>query len=148
MTWTYSGNPALSQRDALRFMVGDTDDSNQQLQNEEIDYLLTQYETVNMAAIQACYYLASLYARKIDQSVGKVKYSYGKLQDKYIKLAETIKDKQNEFPSAPYCGGISKSDKEANVEDTDRVKPAFSKDLHGSPYTDSKKDRYSIYENY
>ena len=42
MTWTYSGNPSSTERDAVRFLVGDTDTNDQLLSNEEIDYLVTQ----------------------------------------------------------------------------------------------------------
>ena len=36
MTWTYSGDPADNDLDELRFKIGDTDPSDPELQDEEL----------------------------------------------------------------------------------------------------------------
>ena len=40
MTFTYSGTPSASQRDAIRFLLNDTDSTDVLLQDEEISYLI------------------------------------------------------------------------------------------------------------
>ena len=44
MTWSYSGDPASSDRDAIRFYIGDTDTTLQLLQDEDIDFLADSTE--------------------------------------------------------------------------------------------------------
>ena len=42
MAWTYSGDPSSSARDAIRFLVGDTDTNDQLVTNEEIAWVNNQ----------------------------------------------------------------------------------------------------------
>lgn len=41
MGWTYTGNPQDSDRDLVRFLLGDTVQTAQSLSDEELDYLLS-----------------------------------------------------------------------------------------------------------
>lgn len=69
MTWTYSGNPAAAPRDTVRFLCGDTDTNNQQITDEEIAFLLGQWNSdTYIAAAEACMAMASKYATKADSS--------------------------------------------------------------------------------
>lgn len=45
MSFTYSGDPAASQLDAVRFALGDTIKEGALLQDEEINYLISRNET-------------------------------------------------------------------------------------------------------
>ena len=74
MVWSYSGDPSSSDRDALRFLIGDTDTSDQQLVNEELDYLLTEHGAVGPAGIAACRAMIGKYARLVDQSTGSIQH--------------------------------------------------------------------------
>ena len=51
MAWTYSGNPGSSSLDLVRFLIQDTDSTDQLLSNEEIDYLIGAYGDPYSAAI-------------------------------------------------------------------------------------------------
>ena len=53
-TWTYSGDPSNSPKDAVRFWVEDTDSSAWQLSDQEINFVLTQYADPLMAASVVC----------------------------------------------------------------------------------------------
>lgn len=44
--------------------------------------------------------------------------------------------------AAPYVGGISIADKQTQEQDTDRVQPAFTRDLHKSPADRLPNDPY------
>lgn len=90
MTWTYSGSPATSTRDQVRFLTGDTSDLDEQLQDEEIDWLLTQTSSVYRAAAQGCEAIASKYARLIDKTVGSLSIRYSQRRDFYLTLAATL----------------------------------------------------------
>lgn len=51
MAWTYSGNPGSSSLDLVRFLIQDTDSTDQLLSNEEITYLIGAYGDPYSAAI-------------------------------------------------------------------------------------------------
>lgn len=68
MTWTYSGDPGSSTRDLVRFLIGDTDTTDQLLTNEEIDYLITTFTDGYSAAIGAVNALIAKFARQVDES--------------------------------------------------------------------------------
>jgi len=68
MTWTYSGDPSNSSKDAVRFTIGDTDDTDELVSDEEIAYLISIHNGVGMAAVGAARAVAAKYSRKADQS--------------------------------------------------------------------------------
>lgn len=93
--WSYTGNPDARPIDMVRFLIGDTDSENQQLNDNEITALLTQGSgDANRAAVFACRSLATKYAAKADysRSVGGLSIStqYGATADRYLKLAATL----------------------------------------------------------
>lgn len=53
MTWSYSGNPGASDLDHIRFLIQDTDTTDQLFSNEELTYLNTSYGDPYSAAIAA-----------------------------------------------------------------------------------------------
>jgi len=127
MAWTYSGDPSTSPKDEVRFIIGDTDSSDPQLSDGEIEYLLSEYGSPLAAAIPAIESLIAKYTRYADQRTGDISVSYSKLVDQYRALLSTIKDKLAAADALPYCGGISISDREIDEEDDDRVPPSFDK---------------------
>jgi hypothetical protein len=68
MTWTYSGNPAASALDQVRFITGDTDSTDQLLSNEEIAWLISSRLTAQNAAPYAAEAIAASLARESDSS--------------------------------------------------------------------------------
>ena len=71
MTWTYSGDPASSPRDEVRFLIGDTDASAPLLSDAEVDYALAQYPDPYGAAI-SCVRSLMAQAAKQAESTRKV----------------------------------------------------------------------------
>ena len=138
--WSYSGDPLASERDAVRFMIGDTDACDKQLSNNEIDYLLQVEGSVTQAAIVAAENLAAKYARLVDEQVGAVRISYSQRSRRYSDIANTLKARRNTAGAAPYVGGISKSDKQIDENDSDLVRPAFTRDLHENEETSALAD--------
>ena len=71
MSWSYSGNPASSELDELRFIIGDTNMSEPIMQDEELEYLITKYgSNRNLLMYQAFTRAATLFARDIKRSLG------------------------------------------------------------------------------
>lgn len=122
---TFSGDPAVNPRDAVRSHMGDTDMSNPQLTDPQIDYLLNLYPNPFYAAAAGCRQLASLYARKVNKRVGDLSINYTDIAKNYRDMARELEAQGATFGLAPYSGGISRSDKEAVNQNTDRVKPPF-----------------------
>ena len=105
MTWSYSGNPASSDTDAVRFLVADTQTSDQLISNEEINYLLTVYNDPAFAAVAAARAIAAKFARQSDQSrsVGDLSLSesFSQKSEQYHHLADHLDSLANEFSLPP-----------------------------------------------
>lgn len=130
MAWTYSGNPGLNAKDQVRFLIQDTDKSQQLLEDEEILWLLTLYNNApRNAAIRACEVLISKFARMVDQTVGQVKVSWSQRMKSYEFLLNTLRSRLAMEDSSWYAGGISRSDKMTKAADSDRVQPDFTKHM-------------------
>lgn len=124
MSWSYSGNPGGSDLDLVRFLIGDTDTNDQQLTDEEINYLLTAYGSPQPAALAAIDGLISKFSRYANQRTGDISVDWGKIVENYRELARTIR---RQMKVAPYAGGITISDKEIDEENEDLVQPAFAR---------------------
>ena len=129
MGWTYSGDPATSTLDEVRFLVGDTDDADQQVTNEEVEYLIASAGSANAAAVAAAVVLATRYSGLAkSKAVGDLRIEYESRAEGYralIKKLETGGVSGSTAHPIAYAGGISISDKEAQEDDDDRVEPGF-----------------------
>lgn len=71
MSWSYSGNPASSKIDELRFATGDTNQSDPIMQDEELGYLIATYgDNHNLLMYQAFVHVATIFARDIKRTLG------------------------------------------------------------------------------
>lgn len=149
MTATYSGDPALSNRDAVRFLIRDTDVSSAKVSDEEIDWLLSQAnDSVYTAAVQAAESVISSYMAQTATTAGEVKTkTVGALSISKTGASEIVKEYRGivgdlrrrmalNTPFIPYAGGISVADKEINSADTDWDKPAFVRKIHDYPHSE------------
>lgn len=130
MSWTYSGDPGANDKDLIRFLIGDTDSADEQLSDEEIAYLLTEYTAPKRAALEAARSLQAKYSRLCDQRTGDISISYSQRRDSYAAL---VRDLQRGMMGTPYAGGISAADKDSDEGDSDRVKPAFAVEMMANP---------------
>lgn len=149
MSWTYSGDPSSSSLDELRFKIGDTDIKDPELQDEELNYVISNVTSgggysalkASMVALRA---ILAKYKTLIDEKVGDVDVKWSQ---RYKRVKELLKEYtvQHALTSlgagGAYAGGISILDKSTREDSTDRVNPAFSKNfgsnkrktLDGSP---------------
>lgn len=126
MSWSYSGDPADSDTDAVRFEIPDTDESAGLVSDEEIAYALSQESGVIGAAARCCEIVARRYAQQADVATGDVKLTYSKQAENLAVRARELRDAA-QGTHAPYSGGQSVSGKEAFAEDSERVQPRFSR---------------------
>lgn len=127
MTWTYSGNPGLSAKDATRFYIGDTDQRNQLLQDGEIEYVLNIYNNTPInAAIRCCEMIMAKVTRLVDESVGQVKLSYSQRVKAFRDLRNDLVNRLATEDATPFAGGISIAQVMATNQNADRVRPSFT----------------------
>lgn len=132
MTFTYSGNPASSTRDAMRFYCQDVDINDTFLTDEELDYIISSWAHVTDHAIYlaaiACEAIAAKFARELSYSADGVSVQAGELQAKYNQLANDLREqyKAIDIGGGPDVGGILIGD----VYD-DTIKPlTWAKGMH------------------
>jgi hypothetical protein len=106
MTWTYSGNPGASDLDRIRFLIQDTDESEQLFSNEELTYLNGTYGDAYSAAIAAVGTLIAKGSRVAEESktVGDLSLSVksGALVSQWQALLEQLKAERFRLsPAAP-----------------------------------------------
>ena len=126
--WTYYPTQlATSQKDQVRALIGDTVQSDPQLQDEEINFFLSMRATVWGAAAECCLALASKFSRSVDQAVGTAKASYSQMEKAYIGKAALFNCRAASMGSAvPYAGGVSVTDMLNQLSNEDRVAPNFT----------------------
>lgn len=129
---SFSYEPGASDKDTVRLLVGDTDETKRQLHDEEIAWFLAQNSSVYVAASEAAKAIAALYARQVDKEVGDLSISASQRQKHYLDLAKQLRSRAA-LSVAPYAGGISRSDKQSVESNTDRVRPAFERGQWDSP---------------
>lgn len=133
MSFTYSGNPASSSLDEVRFLLSDTESENPLLSNEEVEYLLAQQENSYLAAANGAEIISSIFTRRADkEKVGDITLEYKDKARQYVNLAGRLRDSNPSQSITPYCGGISISDKDSRESNLNRLVPVFTRDTHGS----------------
>ena len=127
-TYTYSGDPASSTKDAVRFYIGDVDTSRPLLSDEEIAFLLlgtNPVDTPTQAAIQALRILSTKFAREADVTVGEISKSFSQISKAFAERADALEEQLALQYAIPYFGGTSRSAKQALDADGDGVGPMF-----------------------
>jgi len=135
MTWNYSGDPASSARDSIRFLVGDTDINDQLVTDEEIAWTnnqVTGSDTATTDLYTAAYRvmiaIASKFSRLANQAIGDMRVDlFQKAENARLQAEElrTLAGRENLVP-VPYAGGISIADKDIDRANSDRVDPFFT----------------------
>lgn len=132
MAWTYVG-PADSEKDAVRFLLGDTDSDDQLIQDEEIIFLLEERQDRYHAAADAAEQIAGRFSREVNQSADGLSWSGSSLQQQFFDLAEKLRKmgrRARRSGFAPYAGGLSKREREMDDADQDLYKGHFRSHMH------------------
>lgn len=152
MSWTYSGDPGSSPKDTVRFLIQDTNDCDQLLQDGEIQWVLKQYNLAPMnAAIRCCEVIISKFSRLADESVGQVKISFSQKAKAFQYVLNMLRSRLAMEDATPYAGGISVSDKQIQDQNTDRVRPDFTKHMMENrqiaPWTSQNQEFWLNFED-
>lgn len=131
--WSYdasliSTSTAVANTMIVRRMIGDVLIGDQQLQDVEINYAISQWSNLYLASAECCRWIAAQYSRKVDLVQGDLKTNYSNQQKSYAMRAaelETI-GKTRGAGSMPFAGGIDVDQKQASEEDPNRVTPQFN----------------------
>lgn len=96
MTFTYSGDPSTSTRNAVRFLINDTDSTDPLFTDEELAYLITEWGSNTYEICRAaCETLVARFNRLADstsKSVGDISVSQS-----YTAKAKEYQDLANSF---------------------------------------------------
>ena len=127
MVWSYSGDPAGSLKDEVRFRIGDTDHTDQMLSDEEIEYLISSYSGGLSAAWRALEMGASKYARLADVASEGERVMLSQRAEGLRKQAMVLKEQAywEELVPVPYAGGISDAERESDISDRNLVQGRF-----------------------
>jgi hypothetical protein len=135
MGWNYGGDPSANSRDAIRFLIGDTDTNDQLLNDEEIAWVNNQVtgsdsstDSLYTVAYRCMLTIASKFSRLADQAVGDMKVDMSQKSRGAREQAASLKllaESEGGTPT-PYAGGITVSDKELDLDNSDLVKPYFT----------------------
>lgn len=138
MAWSYDvSNLDLEtsggRLNVVRFLIGDTDTTNQMIQNEEITFALSATgDNPYSAAIYSAMSLSSKYASKVDVELdGELSAKYSQLGKQYRMLALDLDKQAKRFSGTNLgvsAGGISISKILTNRENEDRVPSEFRRD--------------------
>lgn len=138
MSWSYNSSELdkttdQGRKNIVRYLVGDTDDCGQQLQDEEILFSLGEAnDNSYSAASSVATSLSSKYARKVDTELnGALKVSYSTLSKQYKDLASNLKKQALAMSGTSLgvsVGGVLVSVMTNVNELSDRVQPAFTTD--------------------
>jgi hypothetical protein len=129
VTWTYDvSDLATSALDQVRFTLGDTLASDPQMQDEEINYVLTQRSSVLGAAALCCRSLATKYARSADEKAGDTQVWYSQIAKGYALRAIELEAQaaQSGVSVVPFAGGTSVTDANNRAGNADLMPSQFN----------------------
>jgi hypothetical protein len=132
VTFTYSGNPLGSPRDQVRFLIGDVDSASVKLSDEEIAFLIVEWENdLYLAAAAAADIVSNNAAAYYNYSSDNSSSSIGELQERYRVVARNLRQTRNARTSKVfYVGGIDRSDVWKHDQDVSVVHPDFGTGMH------------------
>lgn len=137
MAWSYdernlNTTDALGRLNAVRFLIGDTNEDDQQVQDEEVAFALDQANSnTYFAGAFLCRTIAAKYSRNVDVKIGgALEETSSQLQAHYLELAEALEYQAQKTGGSLgiKAGGLTKSTVDGVRANTNRVEPAFSRD--------------------
>ena len=127
MSWSYSDSLSTD-RDKLRFKIGDVDTNDQLLSNELLDALLTERGDPVLAAIAAVEGILAKFAREIDRAALGLGGSRSQKTQFYRDLLKELRAQAARSSTSIFFGGGSRSEKETILGDSDNTETPFRVD--------------------
>jgi len=126
--WTYGASPQTSALDAIRLLVGDTDSSDQLIDDAAINYAISVRGSTNtlLAASDTARAIAAKLMRNVAFSVDGQSLQPQQAVEAFKKLATELEQRSRLIGGVmPYAGGVSISDMDATRSDDDRLPNIF-----------------------
>lgn len=95
MTWTFGNDPLNSKTDEVRVLIGDINPEEQLLSDEIINYFVTTYPNVLLAASYACRAIVADFSRLPNTREGDVQVDCAQIVQQYTALAEHFRCRAN-----------------------------------------------------
>ncbi len=128
--WSYGGNPASEDKDAVRFLVQDTDEARPLASDDEIWWALSQEANVYLAAAVVLDAVSHRTAGLTAETVGDLELRYG--SEGITGRIASLRARGRAY-QRPSAGGVSVAEKLAGTANTDVPAPAFSVGMHDNP---------------
>lgn len=139
--FTYGNNPATSAVDAVRFLVGDTNEDRPLLDDREVEWAISQFPDQNLAAASLAEHLYGFFASKGDFKVGPINKSYSKVAQLFKEKADQLKAKAC-LSGGPSFPATKISTKEVLEQNVDLENPSFATGLTDSPFVTQLNDEF------
>ena len=142
MSWSYEEydldtTTASGRLNTVRLLVGDTNTDDQQVQNEEVTFSLSENgNNVYYSGAWVARVIASKYSRQVTtQLSGALSADYSDLAKQYQALADNLEyqGKTSGAALGVLAGGITKTSIETVRDNTDRVEGSFRRDRFKNP---------------
>lgn len=128
---------ASARLNATRLLLGDTNSSDPQVQDDEVIFALAQVnDNVYYAAAWLARAIAAKYSRQVTTELdGQLSVEYSDLAKQYYTLSDDLEYQGTKAGGGLgiKAGGITKTDIEIAREQTNRVKPSFTRDRFWNP---------------
>jgi len=128
LAFTWTGDPAASDIEAVRWEVYDIVSTSAKFQDAEIQYALDQEATVLNASARLCEQLQVRYTDAASRTMGPLKVDMGELAKTYAEKARALRKRAVAYGKA-YAGGESIAKEEAFKADSNLKQPIFSKGM-------------------
>ena len=123
MAWSFSDSLSTN-LDKVRLKLGDTETTDQILQNETISALLTEHsDDVNLATIACCRAIIAKYNRTIDRNAAGMSANRSIIVENYRQLLAELLRANRGNAGARYKGSFSRDRQETIEDDSDFILP-------------------------
>ena len=131
MSWSYTSESGVD-LDAVRLLIGDTNEDDPQLSNVEIAIFTASSASPQAAAAKAAQALAFKYARQVDKWVGDLKILASQRSKQYQRLYEELLNlgAASLVSSVPTAGGVYQSEKDAYAANPALAPSAFQRGMN------------------
>lgn len=149
MTFSYV-SPGISNKDSIRFLLGDTNSANALLQDEEIDWLVTRWMplhgSVEYVAAAAAETIAARFAREANYSADGVSISLANLGAQFRELAMSLRQQHKNLlvGGEPDVGGITPGE----ADDPSVVPTDFGTGMHDNQEAGRQNYGHRTYPEY
>lgn len=128
---SYSHDPSSSDRDHVRYIIGDTDESDEFLGDNEIDFELVEAnDDVVEASIRCIDKILAKISRLVDYRMHGVTVSGSQAYDQFSRLRRELLSSSGAGAALAFAGGLSQSETDTFESDLDRRPGFFKRDMH------------------